>query len=285
MQTSVFLPTADQHINGVVTPPAPRAEVWTITPTLACALLEQAHPNRPVSHVRVKTIARAITAGRWALNGETIVLCPDGRVLDGRHRLMAVVEADRDITTFVVLGIDPETFSTMDQGNKRTGGDVLSIEGHRQAKHLASSLRWLWRLEFEEMRSAVVAILDYELPEYLAHHPGLPKSLEWGKSVHALLPQGLGSALHYLMSAKDAALAKQIFYGLAQGQNLSAADAVWHVREKFLKDKTPLYHTAIVERAALVVQAWDCVRKGLPWVPGRVWKGAQDKTIAFPEIV
>jgi hypothetical protein len=238
-----------------------------------------------VSRARVKSIARAIQAGRWRCNGEPLILDQDGRLLDGQHRLAAVIEANQAIDSFVMVGIDPAHFSTIDQGAKRTGGDVLAIEGHPQAKTLASALRWVWRYEFEAMRKATVTILDYELNEYLGEHPALPHSLQWGQQVRMLLPHGAATALHYLMSAKDVALAKSFFHGLAHGQNLTAADPVYHVRERFLKEKVQPHHMLIVGRMALLTLAWNCVRKQQPFPPSLLWRGLSDKTVAFPEIL
>lgn len=41
----------------------------------------------------VTRYARDMAAGRWVMNGEPLILDPEGNLLDGRHRLAAVIEA------------------------------------------------------------------------------------------------------------------------------------------------------------------------------------------------
>ena len=96
------LPTVPEAPNGTHGPASlepPTAVLTTVTPQMARDWLSQAHPNRPVSRARVKTIARAIAAGLWQVNGQTLVLCPEFRLLDGRHRCLAIVEAGWRVST------------------------------------------------------------------------------------------------------------------------------------------------------------------------------------------
>ena len=119
------LPAMSQALNGThgpaASPDEPTAILTTVTPQMATDWLAAAHPNRPPSRARVKTIARAIAAGLWETNGGTLVLCPEFRLLDGRHRCLAIVDAGRSVQTFVVCGIDPLCFATMDQGGEALG--------------------------------------------------------------------------------------------------------------------------------------------------------------------
>ena len=270
-------PALTKVANGMpvpTSPEAPTALLTTVTPQMAADWLASAHPNRPVSRARVKTIARAIAAGLWQVNGQTLVLCPQFRLLDGRHRCLAIVDAQQTVQTVVVAGIDPACFVTMDQGGKRSGADVLSIAGHPQAQTLCSALRWHWRYEHQCMTSASIALLDYALPAYLAQHPSIVRSLSWGHMLKALVPPGVATMLHLLMQARDPALAKAFFLGLAQGVELTAADPIYLVRERFLHERKELFHTAVCARAATIVQAWNCRRQGLPLTPLMLkWSG------------
>ena len=260
-------PALTEALNGThgpVSQEAPTAVLTTVSPQMASDWLASAHPNRPVSRARVKTIARAIQAGLWQLNGQTLVLCPEFRLLDGRHRCLAIVDAGQSVQTFVVCGIDPVFFATMDQGGQRSGADVRSIAGHPQAQTLCSALRWLWRYEHQQMLHATIPLLDYELPSYLSQHQMIVSSLSWGLMLKALVPPGVATMLHMRMHVKDPRLAKAFFLGLAQGVELTADDPVYQVRERFLHERRELYHTAVVERAAAIVRAWNCRRTGRP---------------------
>jgi hypothetical protein len=259
---------------------APTARLITVTPEMAAAWLASAHPNRPVSRARVTTIARAIKAGLWQLNGQTLVLCPDFRLLDGRHRCRAIVEAGRSVEMFVVASIDPQCFLSMDQGKKRSGGDVLAIAGNAHGQILASALRWHWRYEHQQMLSATIPVADYELPAYLVQHANITTSLTWGLSLKALLPAGCASMLFFLMSAHEPALAKVMFQALSTGLELKSTDPTYAVRERYLAQGRALNHTSVVERSAAVVRCWQTMRTGRPMPQGK-WSGTSSM---FPSI-
>jgi hypothetical protein len=284
MATATLSPLT-ASVNGTHThAPAdePAAVLTAITPEMARDWLASAHPNRPISRRRVQTIARAIAAGLWQVNGQTIVLCPEFRLLDGRHRLSAIVEAGRTVHSLVVCGIAPACFLTMDQGAKRSGAHVLAMSGHPHAQTLCSALRWLWRFANQRMTSASIELLDYQLPDYLAQHPSFVSALTWGLAIKALVPPGCGAMLYHVMRTSDPALAKKFFLDLSQGLELKASDAPYLIREKFFHEKTELHHMGVCTRAAVLVQGWHCLRKDLPMSQAKLrWSG---DSAAFPVV-
>jgi hypothetical protein len=113
----------------VQTATQPTVEIVTITPEMARGFLELNTTNRPLAEHRVVTFQRDIENGAWRLTGEAVKFDTSGNLLDGQHRLWAVVNADKPITTFVVTGLEPETQEVMDTGQKRTMGQVLGLRG------------------------------------------------------------------------------------------------------------------------------------------------------------
>lgn len=278
-------PTSLPTRNGTAGPvpasqDAPSATLVTISPSMAAAWLADAHANRPISKARVRMITRAIVSGKWQVNGQPIIVCDQNRVLDGRHRLSAVVEANMSIETMVVVGVDPASFLTMDAGKRRNGGDVLGIAGHKQSQLLASALRWLWRYEHAEMLRASIPIADYELVASLDQHQTIITSLSWGCMLKAMIPAGAAAMLHFCMSGKDPGLAKRFFTSLAQGIALSGDDPEYKVRERLLHAKRETHHTAIVERCALIIRAWNA-RRATGRMPAGVWQGTSS---TFPQV-
>ena len=192
-------------MNGVVTAPASRpddisAELMRITPEVARDLLKNALPNRPISKARVRALMDDLRSGRWQTNGESIILDSNLRLLDGQHRLMAVAESGIAITALVVVGVAPAAMPSIDQGRSKGGADVLHMAQLPQAQQLASAARWLWRWQNERMRQTTVLLRDYELPQFIREHPGLPGLAGWAGSIrgagtpgvcqHALLCHG-----------------------------------------------------------------------------------------------
>lgn len=60
-------------------------------------------------------------------------------MLHRQHRLHACVKSDTPFTTLIVFVDDNRAFSTLDNGKKRTGADILGIEGYKNTTHLAAS--------------------------------------------------------------------------------------------------------------------------------------------------
>src|SRR5215471_7565954 len=85
-----------------------------LSPERAAELLEHNSYNRPLSQPHVERIARQIRDGKWKFNGDTIKISTNGDVLDGQHRLWAVLEAKKAIETVIVYGIERDAFATID---------------------------------------------------------------------------------------------------------------------------------------------------------------------------
>lgn len=117
-----------------------KSGVEYITPDSAKEYLKSNTLNRPLNSRMVEFYASSMKRGQWELNGEPIIIARSGRVLDGQHRLQAVIESGIPINFFVTRGISDNTFDTIDQGKSRTGGDILAITGVSQANRKSAAI-------------------------------------------------------------------------------------------------------------------------------------------------
>jgi hypothetical protein len=101
--------------------------VRTVTPELAKALLEKNHGNRNLRSHTAARYAAIMKAGNWIAAPEPIVLGKSGRVLNGQHRLSAVIMADVSATFCFITGVEEEAFKVIDRGMTRSTADALSI--------------------------------------------------------------------------------------------------------------------------------------------------------------
>jgi hypothetical protein len=102
--------------------------IETVTPAMAADWLKMNTNNRPLDQKRVQAFADDIRLGRWQTTHQGIALSKDGRLLDGQHRLSAIVVAQRSVQMMVFHGVDPRTFTVMDRGKPRTLRDVTGID-------------------------------------------------------------------------------------------------------------------------------------------------------------
>ena len=233
-----------------------------ITPEVAQYYLKGNVKNRRLSAKRVANLADEIKSGRWQLNGESIKFNGE-KLLDGQHRLNAVVVSELPIETLVMRGVSEDAFETIDTGKKRTGADVLGISGEKNAAVLAASLGIVHRHENGRIKDHQ-SISHGELRETLERHPGLRHSVKVYAKRNGLVQPSIAAALHYLFSKKDARIADEFFQKLLTGCDLAPGDPVLALREKLMKHAlskaTKLSPKAVM---ALVVKAWNATRRNL----------------------
>lgn len=100
-----------------------------ITPAKAQEYLQTSIGNRPISNVFVRSYSDTMKKGNWILNGVPIIFDNDGHLLDGHHRLLAVIDAGIPVRFDVSRGASTEAFSTYDCGRHRTVGQLLAMQG------------------------------------------------------------------------------------------------------------------------------------------------------------
>lgn len=116
--------------------------VETITPADAKRYLLSNRGNRNIRQRHVENLARDMATGAWVTNGDAIRFNCDGQLLDGQHRLSAIIKADRAIESVVIRGLDKTARLTMDAGAKRHAGDQLQFFGVKNAAKVASVCRY-----------------------------------------------------------------------------------------------------------------------------------------------
>jgi hypothetical protein len=144
-----------------------------IDPSRATRYLSHNIGNRHVSRAHVESIARDIAHGRWMFNAQPICFARDGRLLNGQHRLQAVILADREIEVQVVRGLNEAAYATYDNHAKRRAdlGDRLDSFGDHALAHAMANLLWQHERKTRSMRSAKATTA--EIQQIIAQHPRL----------------------------------------------------------------------------------------------------------------
>jgi len=104
-------------------------DVETITPEVASVILDRCnHGNRRLRQGVVEKYAKMMKSGDWHLSPEAIVISNTGRLLNGQHRLSAVVKAGRAVRFVTIRGPGDDVFAVLDRGAVRTTADALMAE-------------------------------------------------------------------------------------------------------------------------------------------------------------
>jgi hypothetical protein len=119
------------------------AEIRTITPADAKALLEMNTSNRTLNKAAVNRYAAAMARGEWLVGNDAICIGKDGLLLNGQHRLNAVVLSEKPQEFLVRVDVEQADLKAMDQGNKRIGADIATLLGHKMSRAQSKALRLL----------------------------------------------------------------------------------------------------------------------------------------------
>ncbi len=101
-----------------------------VTPDIAREWLEKFNTNnRPLQPAHSTFLANQMRGGKWMETGDSIKFGENGQLIDGQHRLLAVVRSGISQSFVVAREVQNEAFQVVDSGKKRTSGDVLCISG------------------------------------------------------------------------------------------------------------------------------------------------------------
>jgi len=245
-----------------------------LTPQRALELLEKNLLNRPTSDQHMARIARQITAGKWRYNGDTIKIAVNGDVLDGQHRLWAIIEANMAVETVIVYGIAREAFSTIDTVRRlRSGGDTIALSGQRVYRNqIAGALGWLLRWErgtIETYRLPAHRIENSDIEAAYAEHPGIERAVGRAMKARLVANPAITGFAYYVMSTKNPHIAETFIEVLINPVATPATHPFFLLRAYFLeskqKVKDPIVSIALVFRAANFVAGGREVAQ-LRWV-------------------
>ena len=118
-----------------------------ITPEYAKSLLEKNDQNRNLNKNKVSQYAEDMRNGKWQLNGEDIEISTSGRVLNGQHRLKAIISCGKPIVMGIKFSV-PDDVWIFDRGRLRNTSDCLKIHGlpnELSSKSIVSTVKAHWK--------------------------------------------------------------------------------------------------------------------------------------------
>jgi hypothetical protein len=154
----------------------------TITPIKAQIMLKSNPKNRNINEAHVDFLASQMKSGKWAANGQTVVFDEHDILMDGQHRLNAIVSSGVPVEFLVVRGADPKTMNTIDTGKSRSAGDVFTLNNVMNANCVSSTAKFLMIFENKTLHvsgSSKKCPNDYIYDYYMKR----AESIQWALSV------------------------------------------------------------------------------------------------------
>lgn len=269
-----------------------KASLVEVTPKLAAQWLRMNKKNRPLSGPTVDHYASQVHKGSWELTGDTIKFNGDGDLIDGQHRLRAIIQAGKPIKTLIVRGVPSTAFDRLDTGRTRNLRDVLALDGELTGNaatdfSVASAMRWVYRLSTDPTLGRKGRLTNHEILTFCQNLKGFKNSLKFGElSREITRSTALGMALHYLFSKKDRELADAFFIGLGEGAGLEAESPLHHLRERMIKDNMSKARIPRKDALATMIKTWNIMRAGNKTCTRQAisWTGRGPSAEDFPKI-
>lgn len=252
-----------------------KIDVQTISPADAITLLAGAPPNRNLVRRRVAALAEAMSNDQWRIDGAPIRLDADGRLLDGQHRLSAVVEAAKPVEFVVVSGLEGDSQLVMDTGKPRTLADYLTIHGVANARSIAAGTSFLWnylngalsyRGDFKNRPMPTTTNL-YDL--HARYADALQEGLSQAMPALRYVPmyKSILAGMWVILTEIDYEDASEFYDCMARrNKDGGLIDAVEVLARRMHNSGRRNFgaRLSVREQTAIFIKAWNAYRKGMP---------------------
>lgn len=248
----------------------PAIEWEFVTPERAEHYLEFNDKNRRLRTDTVEVYAQDLRKGNWLVTGDTAKFDTTGRLIDGQHRLRAILVAKTPAWMLIVRGVDPTVQRVLDTQAKRSAADALRFTGVEKNAHLIagiarSALVYTDFLENYPSRAHIniKGASHSEIEEWVREHPEVSMAAAMAVQLNKAGGKGLTAwGLAYIkLMAVDPIHAQEFFSSLANFQTEGKGDP-----RHTLLTQSPINKArgrwAMGEQLVSIITAWNAFRRG-----------------------
>ncbi len=149
----------------------PRTVYMDITPERAAKWLEGNIRNRKIDHRWVDYLTDEILAGRWNTTHQGLAFDQNNTLVDGQHRLMAVLKSGCTIRSAVSYGLDKKAIDDIDGGNPRDDATRMSLTQNFGNEGIT-------RYHTSALNDAIAGLTDKRKPAYHMRREAMEKHID-----------------------------------------------------------------------------------------------------------
>jgi hypothetical protein len=276
-------------------PKKPTVRIEEVSPAMADKWLGTQTRNRHLRESRVDFWVGVIDRGEWELTNDAISFDTDGHLLNGQHRLTALVVSEQTLPLVVLRNLPMTAIDVMDTGLTRKTSDALQLRGELNVNALAAALRWEWLMasveadpdaespfwaggrNFRVSTNQLLAVFDTD-PD------GFREAVGWISRARKQLPirTGVGSCLRRRLLLIDEADGEDFWDKLESGAGLKAGSSILKLRQILVSSHSSRFRSmSDFREAALIIKAWNYYREGQT-IGSLMWKYGATTREAFP---
>ena len=242
-------------------------QIENVTPQLASAYLSQNTNNRPLNKSRVQAYANAMMRGEWQFNGDPVRFDEDGCLIDGQHRLSAIVQSSIPMKMLVIRNLPQSTFKTIDVGAKRSPSDLAALAGVKNSTNATAGARlyltWL-------ATGTIYATVDKsptssQILDFVTSNSILDRATTYvcGSRFHKkFLSPSVSCFLYLAFSTIDEEKAIEFMNEIREPTSVDWQNPAFLLRERITQSSLGKTRLRKNEMVALVMKAWRHWIKG-----------------------
>lgn len=264
-----------------------------VTPELAGELLRMNGKNRPVNNATVKRYANDMTKGKWHNNGDVLRISKTGMLLDGQHRIMAVLESGVTITQHIATGIEDSAFDVIDIGRQRSAADAVAVKGFSNYNVIAGATKMIMAYKSGGLKKQnqghtgrerfsnadVIEYIEKQLDSDLIQEAATAGN----KLAHKakFFSPSTYAAFFYIFAEIDREAATLFFDLLTTGENIGKNNysMIFLLRKKLIDFQMSNATLNTLDKYALLIKSWNFYRVGKE-IAQLSWQSKED----FPVI-
>lgn len=255
--------------------PLPRLSLETIGPAAAADYLRNSPPAVELRKAHLDALTRDILAQRWQANPQPICFCASGRLVNGRHRLMAVIAAQRSIALAVVRGVPEGAYATYDLHHKRAPLVGMTGRTFGDEALVAAMANLLWREERRRPNNHARTATTAEIQQILLDHPRLRELRGLARRMVGLARASVIGYAAFVVERDDPRAAPAFLRGLETGADLPRDHPILALRAALLRMRA---EDASQERQlAALLDGWRRFKLYLATVPGGQQPGGRPR--------
>jgi len=230
--------------------------------------------QRGLVKAAVALIADDIRNDRWVETGEPIIFDANGNLVDGQHRLEAIIAADKGVRIWVARGLPPKAMQAGGCGRKKTRADALKSLGSSQPTRSASVVGFI--LSFNPFDGTMApAPSNVRSAEFYEEHPEIDNAVTYGRRLSNICyTSTAGAVAYWYFSAVDPDLAGKMFDSLTTMSDLDGMPPLKTLYAYLQKHGKPKHkqvdgdvvreqeRTHVLRLLAAFVMAWNAIRAG-----------------------
>lgn len=253
-----------------------------ITPDRASELLMLNTENRAVRDMLVARYANDILNGYWNNDtGETIKINKDNKLVDGQHRLHAVIKAGRSMYLDIAYDVSNHAFQVIDSGLRRQPKDVLHIIGASNSTRLAAMITKYYFLKkgHSSKGQTKTAITHSQVLEMYNANPDIlddtvMQAANWYNGCNQILPPATIGAYYLVFRDINEEDAYNFWNELCSRAG-GKSDAISLLKDKLIQDKISNRKMLPGYKHALIIKAWNYYRQNVRVKSLRIRDGEQ----------